>query len=261
MERAMKAAQILGRARLAGTKISALPQACAPRNLEESYRTQHELGGYLAKRGHGAVVGYKIGCTSQVMQDYLGVEHPAAGRLYAAKVYPSGAILEFAGFVQVGIELEIAVRLARDLPAREAAYTRTEVTVAVDAVMGSVELVDDRYDDWRRLGTPTLVADDFFSAGCVLGAPVALTPALDLSRERCVLEVDGEVHASGHGANIMGHPLAALQWLANAQPGPGTLRAGQVITLGSVIEVLWLQGPAQLRARYDHLGIIDLGLV
>ena len=28
--------------------------------------------------------------------------------------------------------------------------------------MAAIELVDDRYDDYRSLGTPTLIADDFF---------------------------------------------------------------------------------------------------
>ena len=36
----------------------------------------------------------------------------------------------------------------------------------------SIEIVDDRYVDYRNLALPILVADDFFNAGCVLGNPV-----------------------------------------------------------------------------------------
>ncbi len=39
--------------------------------------------------------------------------------------------------------------------------------------MPAFEIVDDRYEDWRITDTPTLVADDFFAAGALLGTPVA----------------------------------------------------------------------------------------
>ena len=39
--------------------------------------------------------------------------------------------------------------------------------------MPAVQIVDDRYVDWRRTDTATLIADDFFGAASVVGAPVS----------------------------------------------------------------------------------------
>ena len=65
------------------------------------------------------------------------------------------------------------MRLGRDLPADGAPFTAASVRDAVAAYMAAIEIVDDRYADWRSTDTPTLIADDFFAAGCVLGEPVA----------------------------------------------------------------------------------------
>ena len=39
--------------------------------------------------------------------------------------------------------------------------------------MAAIEIVDDRYVDWRKTDATTLIADDYFAAGAVLGSPVA----------------------------------------------------------------------------------------
>ncbi len=70
---------------------------------------------------------------------------------------------------------------ARDLTPAQAPFDREAVAAAVAACMAGMEIVDDRYVDYKSLDTPTLIADDFFDAGCVLGAPVADWRALDLS--------------------------------------------------------------------------------
>ena len=75
-------------------------------------------------RSTGALVGYKIGCTSAVMQQYLDIPHPCGGGVFAKGVHDSGVRLRAADFVRVGVECEIAVRLARDLVASRGAVHR-----------------------------------------------------------------------------------------------------------------------------------------
>jgi len=43
----------------------------------------------------------------------------------------------------------------------------------VEAYLPAIEIVDDGYQHWETLGALTLVAPDFFAAGCVLGESVA----------------------------------------------------------------------------------------
>lgn len=63
--------------------------------------------------------------------------------------------------------------IAKVQPAVDAPFARATVADAVEACMAAIEIVDDRYEDFHALDTPTLIADDFFSAGAVVGPPVA----------------------------------------------------------------------------------------
>src|SRR5262249_30802830 len=130
-------------------------------------------------RGRGAPVGWKIGSTSPPMQAVLGIPYPCAGTLYAGTVHRDRAAIDRADYSRAGLECEIAVRLAAHLPAAPRRHTparlppggqtRASVLPAVAAVMTSVEIVEWRFVDFKRAGVPSLVADDFFSCGCVLG--------------------------------------------------------------------------------------------
>src|ERR1044072_100981 len=80
----------------------------------------------------------------------------------------SGVKLAASDYVRVGVECEIAVKLARDLLPPEQPFTAEWMGEAVEAYYPAIEIVDDRYVKWETAGAPTLVADDFFAAGCVL---------------------------------------------------------------------------------------------
>lgn len=255
-----QAAAALANARLTGSIVQPLPEDCRPATLDDAYAIQTLLQHRLTAAGEGDRAGYKIGCTSTVMQDYLGIPHPCAGRLYQTSVRPSGASLSLSEFRHLGIELEIAVRLGRDLPPREGPYPSDAVTESVESCMGSIEIVDDRYEDWRSIGTPTLVADDFFSAGCILGDATPFDAASTLVEESCLLLRDGVPQGRGSGRDILGDPLAALQWLANNPPVPEGLKAGETVTLGSVVKTLWVEEPCRLEGRYGTLGSVTLEL-
>jgi len=171
MNKILAAAKTIASARRDRTPLQPLAAAVAPQDEAGGYRIQDALHELLAA-DFGALVGYKIGCTSAVMQRYLGIPHPCGGGVFANGVHPSGVSLPARDFVRVGVECEIAVRLAHDLEPSQAPFTADVVAQAVEAYLPAIEIVDDRYADWQTIGAPTLVADDFFAAGCVLGEPV-----------------------------------------------------------------------------------------
>src|SRR5215208_3966159 len=82
----------------------------APQHEADGYRIQDAVHDLLAAE-FGALVGYKIGCTSNVMQQYLDIPHPCGGGVFAKGVHDSGVSLRAKDFVRVGVECEIAVRL------------------------------------------------------------------------------------------------------------------------------------------------------
>src|SRR6201985_3407134 len=169
MDRIVAAAQVIPTSRRSRAALRALPPDIAPKDEAEGYRVQRALHDLMLPEC-GALVGYKIGCTSKVMQQYLNIPHPCGGGVFARGVHENGARLRASDFVRVGVECEIAVRLVRGLPPAQAPFTQENVAEAIAAYLPAIEIVDDRYEKWETLGAPTLVADDFFAAGCVLGA-------------------------------------------------------------------------------------------
>ena len=118
-----------------------------------------------------------------------------------------------------------------------------------------MEIVDNRYGDPKEIGAPTLIADDFFGAGCVLAPPADDWRALDLRTLAGRSLVNGQEIGSGHGSDVMGDPLAALAWLANARAAHGMpLRADDVILTGSLVQIAWLQPGDTAEIIIDGLG-------
>lgn len=251
-----RAAELLARVRLDGTRLGGLPADCRPADLPAAYLVQDALHARLTAAGWGALGGHKIGCTTPVMQAFLGIDHPCAGGVFARTVCDQHGAFRHCDFRHVGVECEIAVRLAADLPASGAPYMRERVAGAIGACMAAIELVDDRYQDYRALDTPTLVADDFFNAACVLGAPVEDWRALDLAGLRGRMSINGTEVGVGKGGDILGHPLEALAWLADALAARGRhLRVGEFVLLGSVVETRWVEAGDRVEAAIEGLGL------
>ncbi|MBN9023662.1 MAG: fumarylacetoacetate hydrolase family protein, partial [Rhizobiales bacterium] len=164
------AADEIARARLAGLRLAPLHAALRPADEAAGYAVQAAVHDRLAATA-GRRVGYKIGCTTTVMQQYLGIPSPCSAGVFERGVHRSGVTLPFDDYRRVGVECEIAVRVGRDLTGPD--FGIDTLRDAVAAYMAAIEIVDDRYKDWRTTDTPTLIADDFFAAGCVLGTPVA----------------------------------------------------------------------------------------
>src|SRR5689334_16232377 len=140
----LAAAQAIATARRSRVPLGPLPPDLQPQDEAAGYEIQHELHWLLAEHA-GDFAGYKIGCTSKVMQDYLGIPHPCAGGIFAQGIHQSGAALRAADFVRVGVECEIAIRLAEDLLPLDAPFTIQRVLDAVGECHPAIEIVDDRY--------------------------------------------------------------------------------------------------------------------
>ena len=249
------AAALLCAARIERRRFDRLPEACRPADEATAYGVQDALHARLTAAGYSTLAGHKIGCTTPVMQRFLGIPNPCAGGVFAPTVQHERGVFRHADFLHVGVECEIGVRLAEDLPAEGAPHDRHAAAAAVGACMAAIEVVDDRYEDYRSLDTATLIADDFFNAGCVLGAPVETWRELDLAALRGRMTINGVEVGNGHGADILGHPLEALAWLANALAARGRhLQGGEFVLLGSVVETRWVEAGDRVEIEIERLG-------
>lgn len=231
--------------------------AIAPKTVEDGYAVQREVA---LRLGGVPPAGFKIGATTRQMQVYLGLSGPAGGFVPKAGLRSSPAVVRHADYVDPGVECEVGLRLAQDIPAGPC--SRDQAAEAVGEVFAAMEIVDRRYGDLGVLGTPTLIADQVFHAGGVLGPPVAgwRATGLDLAATRGRISVDGEVRGEGVGADLLGHPFEALAWLAASPCAAafGGLRAGQVVLLGSVTPPIWVERPCVAVVEFDTLGRVEL---
>lgn len=247
-------------ARLSRTALGPLGVQ-APGDMLSAYRLQ-ALANEVLARALGPVAGWKIGCTTAVMQAYLSIDQPCAGAVFASTVHAGSAEVDRATLLRPGVECELAVRLGRDLGPADGPFTRERAAEAVAAVMASIELVDDRYTNFRALGAPTLTADNFFGAGCVLGPEIHDWWLHDLSTLAGRMIVDGHLVGEGRGDAILGHPLDALAWLAGTWASLGwMLPAGSFVTLGSLVQTQWLDRGQEVVVALDRLGEARLRLV
>ena len=257
MDKILAAAKIIATARRTRAPLAALAPEIAPRDEAEGYQIQRALHDLLLPKA-GSLVGYKIGCTSAVMQEYLVIPHPCAGGVFEKDVHDSGAKLSAGDYVRVGVECEIAVRLTRELPMSEGPFTAEWMAEAIEAYHPAIEIVDDRYEKWETMGAPTLIADDFFAAGCVLGEAVARANAPDLLKVVGRAMINGTEVGRGTGADVLGHPHNALAWLANhlAEEGKG-LHEGQIVLTGSLVKTVWLNAGDSVVMELEGLGTVE----
>ncbi|HET9018135.1 MAG TPA: fumarylacetoacetate hydrolase family protein [Acetobacteraceae bacterium] len=252
---AVGAAAALHANRLAGHPAGPLPPGLAPQTAGEAAAVQRALA---ELRRDLPIGGFKIGATGRRMQAFLGIDHPCAGYMAAADIHAAPAELPFAAFRAPQIECELAVRLARDLP--PGSCTPAQAEAAVGELFAAIEIVENRYGpppigDVAAVGLPTLIADQFYHAAAVIGAAPADWRALDLGAIEGRAAIDGTVRNAGKGAELLGHPLRGLAWLASSPvvAAFGGLRAGHVVLLGSVTPPVALDGPCTVSVAFDGL--------
>ncbi len=231
---AEKAAHFVDRAHRNRETYVNLPLALAPRSIDDAYAAQEALAA-LWQAERGPVAGLKIATTTKIMQDLMGIDHPCGGMIFASRIHASPAKIERAGFVNLVVECELAVRLGRDLPSTDEPYDRSSVRSAVAAVMPAFELIEDRRAVYRETRAQSLIADNAWNGGIVLGTEQVLPADLDLDGLTGSLSVDSAASRSG----FTDDPLGALAWVANlAATRRRPLRAGMVVITGSVIPTL-----------------------
>ena len=93
--------------------------------------------------------------------------------------------------------------------------------------------------------------------GCVLGDPVRNWHDLDLAAIGGGLWVNGTKFGAGCGADILGHPLNALAWIARRWRELGLEpEAGTVVTLGSLVQTVWVDRGDRIEVEIDGLGVL-----
>ena len=254
MFQAADAARFLDKAHGTRARYENLPEVIAPRSVAEAYAAQAALVELWRSR-LGPVAGLKIATTTKVMQALMGIDHPCMGTIFASRVHTSPARITKADYINVRIECELAVRLGRDLPKAGAPYTRESARAAVAEIMPAFELIEDRFADYKSTKALTLIADNAWNGGIVIGAPRPLPAGLDLDGIAGVLESNGKPAGEGKTDD----PMGALAWLANQAVECGRpMTAGMVVITGSVMQTVDIGQGERLDFSLEGIGETSL---
>ena len=248
-------AKRLWQARQTGAVIDA-GAVTLPETIEAAYAIQREIVALSGAR----VMGFKIGSTSLEAQRLLGTTEPGSAELLAPFVYQSPANVAISPLHMPAVEGEFAFKLAHDLPARAAAYTREEVGDAVAAVAGAIEVVGTRFaGGLAGKGRLLTTADGGVNIGCVFGRWVADWRGLDLPNQRVAIRISGKAAGEGMGSRALGDPMNVLVWLANQQSLSGRgLRAGEMISTGTCTGLDPVQPGDTAIADFGGLGTVEI---
>lgn len=224
-------------------------------SLETGYAVQSLLT--AARRADGRrIVGHKIGLTSPVVQQQLGVDQPDFGVLFDDMACAEHAPIDIDRLLQPRIEAEVAFVLGADLDGPDIGIAQARAAVA--EVVAALEIVDSRITGWD-ISLVDTVADNASSGLYVLGAHRVPLGDTDLRAiDMTMTDHTGAAVSTGSGAACLGDPLAALVWLARTTRDLGApLRAGDLVLSGALGPMVPVWPGGTYRAELSGLGTVQ----
>lgn len=241
-------------------QIGLLSRQYPDMTLDDAYAIQATQMERKLKAGR-RILGWKIGLTSKVMQEALGIDTPDSGVLYDDMLFADGARVPEGRFIQPRIEVEIAFVLKAPLGGE---VTRADVLAATDYVVPAIEILDTRIlrsdpETGQRRQIFDTVSDNAANAGIVLGNAQHAPDAFDLRWVGAIVKKNRETVATGLGAAVLDDPVDGLVWLARRMHTYGQqMDAGQVVLSGSFISPIECPPGTEIDADFGSFGRVHV---
>tara|TARA_B110000438_G_scaffold270103_1_gene287000 strand:+ start:141 stop:914 length:774 start_codon:yes stop_codon:yes gene_type:complete len=209
-----------------------LPTSLKPSDINEAYKAQsifHKVS------GRGVLGGYKIALASKIQQELCGIDHPIAGGIFAKEIKSSPSTFELKKYHGLGLEFEIAVTLSKELNLEMGMFDQNNIKQYIKCLSPAFEMIIDRDADYSNIDALTMIADNAWCSGIVIGDALPNWQDLELTTLTSKLYWNNETpqDAMINDAN----PLVSLSWVANLLVAQGkTIPAESVIITGSVIK-------------------------
>ncbi len=220
---------------------------------KDAYKIQEEINNMLTKNGLGKIIGYKIGCTNKAIQKELNVVEPIYGALFKNKVIKNNSNISIKNFIKVGVECEIYVTIAKKILNQDQ-FSKEKIENLINYCGLSLEIVVNRFVEIKKNKIEHIIIDGSLGNSIIIGKKIK-HQFRNYSKfiGRLFLN-DKEVYSSSSNS-ILGNPLNALKWYFQKKLElKKTINKGEIITLGSITPLLWINKPCSIKAKIDELG-------
>jgi 2-keto-4-pentenoate hydratase len=249
MSQSVHAAGRLIAARLSAQPIERLPADCAPAKVADAYAIQDAI---VARSG--GIGGWKT------------APRPNGGEFLCSPIpqpffYVNDAVLGRIDMARPEAEMEVALRLGRNLPPRDTPYSIEEAVGAVADVIPIVEILSSRFLDRAAVDPLSPLADLQSCGAVVVGTGRADWSAIEASCQLMTLRIDGEVAGEVSGGASSHHLAVALAWLANhAAARSGGLKRGHIVITGARVGPFRVQPGSRIEGIAESLGSVKCAI-
>jgi len=231
-------------------------------DISDAYAIQRINIADRAARG-ARVCGHKIGLSSPVMQQMMGVDEPDFGHLLTDMVVDDSATVDISSLCHPRIEVEVAFIMGSALPGLDC--TPQDVIAATDHVTAAIEVIDSRIANWK-IAIADTIADNASSGMFILGTQQGDPRVLNLA------DITVDLY-TGFGGNdvlvtrgntdaVLGHPANAVAWLARTLARYGVnIEPGHIVLSGSCTRAVDVAKGDHFRAQLGELGEVFLQFV
>lgn len=255
----IEVAAALAEARRNGKRSA--PAHLSDLDSREAYRVQDE-----AASAYGSPrIGYKIGATSVEAQRIIGCDGPFFGPMFEADRIGPGSDLTL-DETMLGLECEFAFQMARPFsPPADDSSMGTNMEALADAVglcVPAFEVVGTRFAGDGFPPASACIADYGLNSYFCPGDAIDNWRDLDLAAISVTAEIDGAETNRGTGANVYGHPLSALLWLAGALGEQGRrLEAGDWVSTGTCLGVVAMRPGTRVTTNFSCGAGLSISLI
>ena len=214
-------------------------------NEEEAYRVQDAV--FAALWPGARPLAWKAGGPSDKVE-------PTAAPIPPEHVLRSPASVAGSSMQMIGVEAEVAFRLAKDLPPRSRPYSERSIAAAVGEALVVIELCDTRLASWKETPGVWKLADFQNSSAVVVGSGTKDWAKIDFLQQEVEFRIGSRV-AKAKGAHSYGNPFRLMPWLVKhaAKRGLG-LHAGDVITTGAWTGLEIAKPGDEVTAKFPGIG-------
>lgn len=240
-------------------QIAALTRRHPEMDMDDAYAVQ---SAWVQRKiaGGDAVIGYKIGLTSRVMQRAMKIDTPDFGVLLRSMWFDNHCRIPHADFTDPRIEVELAFVLKERLFGDDLSID--DVLDATDYVVPALELIAarshrvDPASGYTRTVMDT-IADNAANAGIIVGERRFGPREIDLRWSGGILYRNDVIEETGLAAAVLDHPANGICWIARRFAPHGiALEPGQILLSGSFTAPIAVQPGDTVRADYGPLGDI-----